>query len=45
MLKRLLAAYAVFVSGLNFLAPAVDLSIRLYVANVFWKSGLTRIAS
>ncbi|MGA7181319.1 MAG: DoxX family protein [Thiobacillaceae bacterium] len=45
MLKKLLSAYANFVRGLNFLAPLVDLLIRLYVANVFWKSGLTKIAS
>lgn len=31
--------------GLEFLAPLGDLAIRLYVANVFWKSGLTKIAS
>ncbi len=30
---------------LEFLAPLGDLAIRLYVANVFWKSGLTKIAS
>ena len=29
--------------GLNFLAPLADLAIRLWVANVFWKSGLTKI--
>lgn len=45
MLNKLLAAYAAFVKGLNFLAPVVDLLVRLYVANVFWKSGLTKIAS
>jgi putative oxidoreductase len=45
MLKRLLATHAAFVRGLNFLAPAVDLLIRVYVANVFWKAGLTKIAS
>jgi len=33
------------VHGLEFLAPAGDLVIRLWVANVFWKSGLTKIAS
>lgn len=31
--------------GLEFLAPALDLGIRLWVANVFWKSGLTKIQS
>jgi len=33
------------VRWLNFAAPALDLAIRLYVANVFFKSGLTKIAS
>jgi putative oxidoreductase len=33
------------VKGLDFLSPVVDLGVRLYVANVFWKSGLTKIAS
>jgi len=41
MLKKLFPAYALFVRGLNFTAPVADLLIRLYVANVFWKSGLT----
>ncbi|MFA5240754.1 MAG: DoxX family protein [Sulfuricella sp.] len=31
--------------GLNFLSPALDLLIRLWVANVFWQSGLTKIMS
>lgn len=29
----------------KWLAPAVDLGIRLWMANVFWKSGLTKIAN
>jgi putative oxidoreductase len=33
------------VKGLDFLSPLVDLGVRLWVANVFWKSGLTKIAS
>jgi putative oxidoreductase len=33
------------VRGLNRLAPAVDLAIRWIVAGVFFKSGLTKIAS
>lgn len=32
-------------SQLSHLAPAVDLLLRLWVANVFWKSGLTKIAT
>lgn len=33
------------VKGLEALAPLLDLGIRLYVANVFWKSGLTKFQS
>lgn len=33
------------IRGLEFVAPLIDLGIRLWVANVFWKSGLTKIAS
>lgn len=33
------------IRGLDFLSPLIDLGIRLWVANVFWKSGLTKIAS
>lgn len=31
--------------GLEFLAPVVDLCARLWLANVFWKSGLTKITT
>ena len=31
------------IKGLEFLAPGIDLYIRFYVAEVFWKSGLTKI--
>jgi putative oxidoreductase len=31
--------------GLDSLSSVVSLIIRLYVANVFWKSGMTKIAS
>ncbi len=31
--------------GLDYLSPFIDLGIRLWVANVFWKSGLTKIES
>ncbi len=31
--------------GLDLLAPFADLALRLWVANVFWKSGLTKIQS
>lgn len=33
------------IRALGFLAPAVDLGIRLLVASVFFKSGLTKIAN
>jgi putative oxidoreductase len=33
------------VRGLETLTPLLDLGIRLWVANVFWKSGLTKIQS
>ena len=33
------------IRGLNALAPVGDLVIRLWVANVFWKSGLSKIQS
>lgn len=33
------------VSRLSALAPLVDLAVRLFVASVFFKSGLTKIAS
>ena len=31
--------------GLEFLTPVADLLLRLWVANVFWKSGLTKVQS
>lgn len=31
--------------GLDFLSPLIDIGIRLWVAEVFWKSGLTKFAS
>ncbi len=34
-----------FVRTLDFLSPLADLAIRLWVANVFFKSGLTKIQS
>jgi putative oxidoreductase len=34
-----------FQARLGILAPIADLAVRLWAANVFWKSGLTKIAS
>ena len=45
LINRLSALTSPMVRGLDFLGPAIDLVIRLWVANVFWKSGLTKIAS
>jgi putative oxidoreductase len=44
-LMRLAALRQAALRGLAFAAPLLDLGIRLIVANVFWKSGLTKIAS
>jgi len=33
------------ISGLEFLMPAVELGARIWLASVFWKSGLTKLAS
>jgi putative oxidoreductase len=45
LLSRVLQVPVLAIRGLDFLTPLVELGIRLYVANVFWKSGLTKIAS
>ncbi len=42
---KLSAIASPIIRGLDFLSPVIDLVIRLWVANVFWKSGLTKIAS
>lgn len=31
------------IGGLDFLSPLVDLTLRLWLANIFWKAGLTKI--
>ncbi len=33
------------ISGLEFIGPAVHLGIRLYLANVFWQSGVNKFQS
>lgn len=38
-----LSARAIY--GLEWLVPVVDLGARLWLANVFWKSGLTKITT
>jgi len=42
MIKTLISG---LVALLDKLSPLFDLALRLYVANVFWKSGLVKIAS
>jgi len=42
-LQHLAQRAAPVLKGLDFLTPLLDLFIRLYVANVFWKAGLTKI--
>lgn len=42
---RLVELVRLAIHGLNALAPVGDLIIRLWVANVFWKSGLTKVQS
>ncbi len=37
--------YEFFSKSLDFLQPLADLLIRLYVANVFWKSGINKYES
>ena len=44
-MKRLLNLTHPIIRGLDFLSPLLDLAIRVWVANVFWKSGMTKIAS
>lgn len=45
MPKRLKTLYCGFTRALHFIAPLVDLGLRLYVAWVFFKSGLVKIQS
>jgi hypothetical protein len=44
-LDRPLELIRTAIRGLDTLAPVGDLVIRLWVANVFWKSGLSKIQS
>ena len=44
-MKKLVHFVSLGVEWLDFVAPLVDLAVRIYVANVFWKSGLVKIAS
>ena len=45
MRRSLVDTAAPLIKGLDFLSPLLDLAIRLYLANVFFKAGLTKIQS
>ncbi len=45
MYQRLTSAYCTFTRALRRAAPLVDLALRLYVAKVFFDSGLVKITS
>lgn len=45
LVQRAVGAARAAVSGLDFLSPLVDLALRLFVAQVFFQSGLSKIAS
>ncbi len=44
-MQKLVVLIRPVIRGLDFLSPLLDLAIRVWVANVFWKSGMTKIAS
>jgi putative oxidoreductase len=44
-LRKLVTPAILAIKGLDFVSPAVDLAARIWLANVFWKSGLVKIAS
>lgn len=45
MKNKLISLYALFIRILDLISPLANLAIRLYIANVFWASGQTKIAS
>ena len=45
LMDRTAAVARPVIMGFEFLTPVADLLLRLWVANVFWKSGLTKIQS
>ncbi|OGI56502.1 MAG: hypothetical protein A2V58_03495 [Candidatus Muproteobacteria bacterium RBG_19FT_COMBO_61_10] len=45
VIHKLSALASPIIRGLDFLSPGLDLVIRVWVAKVFWDSGLTKIAS
>jgi putative oxidoreductase len=45
LVRRIGGPVRTVLKGLNFAAPVIDLLVRLWVANVFWMSGLSKIQS
>ena len=45
VLSKLTGWASLAIRGLDFLQPVVDLGARLWLANVFWKSGMTKITT
>ena len=45
IMQTLMRPAKLAIRGLDYISPLADLGIRLYVADVFWKSGLTKMAS
>ena len=43
MIEKIAGIMGVINKGFALLAPFVDLGIRLWIANIFFKSGLTKI--
>lgn len=45
IMQTLMRPAKLAIRGLDYISSLADLGIRLYVADIFWKSGLTKIAS
>lgn len=43
--NKFISLSSLAIRGLEFLTPVVDLGARLWLANVFWKSGMTKITT
>lgn len=45
LVERSIGLAGCAIKALEFLSPLIDLAIRLFVANVFWKAGMTKLSS
>ena len=45
IVNKFIGLSSLAIRGLEFLTPVVELGARLWLANVFWKSGMTKIAT